>query len=289
MEYKILKYLVKLLLLIGLSTSQFLALSQNILKKHHLDCTTAYKINKSKKNALLVFKQNEVEINTKSAVDSIVFTLSDGNVGVHHYRYDSSGNLLQVNYSSNDKTVYQYDENNNIISQYDYIFENNNWLPIAGEIYQYDEFGNMISWVSQESDGINLFNIWREINIYENNIKIEHLTQVAINDTSWRNNYHEIYIYNNDKSLLELKREFWTIENIWEPTSKSTFSYNLQAQLSSTISETFKDDAWTYSSKYEYYYNMYGQTEREFIYEWSEDIWSEYMRVTYSYNDTNLI
>lgn len=108
---------------------------------------------------------------------------------------------------------------------------NSNWINATKEIRTYAFNPQRITeyrtqtWTNPDSI-IRWINAARTLTYYNNNYKIDHsISDVALSETAWENQFQDQYFYGTQDSLSEYYNQ-WLINGVWENYKRKTYFYN---------------------------------------------------------------
>lgn len=155
---------------------------------------------------------------------------------------------------SNDRCIYEYDENEYLLSETFAYFQNDSWVTYLQSTYSYDEDENMISFYYYQYGSC-------EKHTYSYNIN------------------------GNLQTILLEKLE----DNIWIQVYKYSYSYYNNGETSVMLLETWTNDSWRNSQKKIYQYDENGNVLEMLHMRWNFVEWVNFYRHTYTYDETGNI
>jgi len=191
------------------------------------------------------------------------------------------------------RKVFEYDKNENLISELSQKFEGGLYINDKLLTYEYDERNNQISWLNQNWNGLEWINFRQAFRIYDdqNNV-VENYNQTWLND-NWVNAWNYLFEYNEENLRTEIisqnwvdssmvwkniwlnRYEFNSLNNLefayqddweedlsaWENDTKFIYKYDVSDNLKSIINERWQNDNWQLHSRSHYYYGMNTSTD----------------------------
>lgn len=166
------------------------------------------------------------------------------------------------------------------------------WNNNNKTIYFYDDFDNVIEWIYQAFNNYEPSNIdfqGREINTFDENgnlvIKIRQLKDVQ----DWYNISRSFYIYDVNNHLIQDSVEFWDSTGNWKPSTNTYYSYNQNYKISEILQVFTKMEIYVNVYRWLFLYNENNDLTEEKYQGWDDNKWNTYYIRNCSYDSQNHI
>jgi hypothetical protein len=208
----------------------------------------------------------------------------DVNFNRTSYAYQNWNGSAWVDYS---KTISTY-VNDNLTST----VGQSNGVNTSKYMWEYDLQNNRKSEVSQKWNAGNWENKTKSIFIYDLNNNIVSDTGKIWNSTTsvWESKSVHIYTYNSKNKKLSETDYYWNIYGgigQWENSSKVTFTYDINDNITERISATWDGSNWHDSSRQTYTYDPNNNQTGELDADYDGTQWVNSWRAIYTYDAKN--
>lgn len=177
-------------------------------------------------------------------------------------------------------TNYQYDSNNNLLSESHYSYNGTNWLPLYKAIYTYNANNKAVTRIEQFVNSLtNQFeNDYKSVYTYNGSGKLITSIEQIWNGSSWVNEYKTEITYNGNLFLTVTETE-WDGSQ-WVTDSRSTPTYT-GTNLTQILDEYWDGTQWINDSRNILTYNASNKiTDSQSDY-WTGTAWEEDEHTSY--------
>ena len=296
-------------------------------KRYHSKHLLLYEKNHIKKS----FMKHKSSISNAHTLDSLIFYNWAGSgwllFSKELYTYNANGDIAtaiyyDTEYNSKMKTEFLYDAGDYLMSETDFVWDENSsqWIEDYKVEYTYDANGNQISetysywmesqWIYEDkyeatydANGKLILEIeyfWVS-GQWTNSLKLEHTYDADGNRTSriifmwnesanqWVEYYKTDYTYDTNNYLTLSETFLWTTSsNQWLYYLKNEYTYDANGNQMTDIYSTWDQNTvqWEYSYKKEYSYDANGNRTSKIKYNWSDNAseWKNDEKTDFSYD-----
>lgn len=171
-------------------------------------------------------------------------------------------------------TNYQYDSNNNLLSEAYYFYDSGEWSPFYKTIYTYNANNKAVTRVEQFAN--NLTSVFEDeyktLYIYNGNDKLITIINQMWDGSSWVNEYKTDFTYNGNL-FLEVTGKDWDGSQ-WVTDSRSTPTYT-GTNLTQILEETWDGTQWINDFRNILTYNVNNKITNRQDEFWTGTAWEE--------------
>jgi len=196
-------------------------------------------LNNNESFLLTAIKNAYWEENNWIDIDSNKLTYNDEHLKTQNYYFRKTDS----GWINNAKTIYNYDDNQRLISKINWFFENEVWTPRGKTINEYDLNNNLSK--SQYFDYTPDSN-WllksQTIYEYDENHNNTLNARQTWSDNQWINDIKYTYTYTNFNKIEESYTFTWN-DTVWLPYNYSIRTYS-EEKVSYILSQKMENDTW---------------------------------------------
>ncbi len=250
-------FIAFLLLMLSVKIHSQTKIFEALLKDNHSNIEKMTLINSFLKNELTAKKYLNKTAGTDRSVDSVIYILENGDKL---------------------KESYNYNDNGNITSFADELWDGKQWTNNERYQIDYDLDGNQTNILVETWDSTQWVNENRYVSEYDLNGKMVADTWEIWDSTNWVTEMKVIYQYDSNGNITFAQSEMsgFKIQTVIE--------YNSDGEVFSMIQSIYMDEIMLSNSRITSFYNSDKNLIKETVEEMSNNLWVDSRQTTYEYN-----
>ena len=238
-------------------------------------------------------KQQNIE--TTEVVESVLYVLANGDRFKESYNYDDDVNITSYQNELWDGTQWtnyvrfmlQYNSDGNRISNFKEVWDSTQWAADFREVREYDLNGNKTCVISEVMDGTQWVTESQENYQYDPN---GNLIFAEIDMLFYK--FHIFYEYNTNEEIYRVQQVL-SMEDVILLNTRSTYFFNSNKNVIKKTTENMINDQWVITEQVTYERDSNFNLVLELSQGWSEEdsLWINSTRYYYEYdqNENNIL
>lgn len=188
--------------------------------------------------------------------------------------------LVTSNWQKNYKYTYEYNQSQQLVTNYLYRTENNNWVPDYLDYYTYNQdFGTVATYLSKKHNGSSYVDYLQITYEYQNGF--------LVNETWQYFNTRQVGYYCtyelDENNYVTSKTWYYTEGDV--PYSKVEYTYNDDNLALTEKWLSYIENAWVDYSKYDYSYDLNNNLTQVNGFLFYSNIWNNYSQKFWAYDE----
>lgn len=189
-----------------------------------------------------------------------------------------------TSWDKSDGVDYEYDSNNNLITQTEYLWKVSSWVANYKTTYTYNTSDKVTERLGKTWNGSQFINYDRAIYTYNAAGLVIQIFDQEWDQTQWKNTYLTDITYNNTLPSIAITTK-WNGSQ-WINETRSTVNYSGSIALGS-LDENWDGMQWVLATRNSFTYDANNKRIASFYEIWDGSVWTEYYRTNYELDANN--